>query len=114
MSPGAAGKGAGVWSYRRVSAVILSEGEVFMEKEFVLSFSSFYKAAYARDVLEENGLHSTLRKLPPQVAHSCSTGLYLRIDSIERVRRVLDERQIAIKAAYQISRISGAKTYQRV
>ena len=88
--------------------------EVVMEQEFILFFSSFFKAAYARDVLEENGLHSTLRKLPPQVAHSCSTGVYLRIDSIERVRRVLDERQIAIKAAYRISRISGVKTYEQV
>lgn len=86
-----------------------------MDKEFIMSFSSFYKAAYARDVLEENGYHSTLRKLPPQVAHSCSTGLYLRIDSIERVRSVLDERQIVAKGAYQISKNEkGVKTYNRV
>lgn len=68
-----------------------------MEKEYILSFSSFYKAAYAKDVLEENGLHSTLRRLPPQVAHSCSTGLYLRLDSVERVRQILEERQIVNK-----------------
>ena len=85
-----------------------------MENEDILSFSSFYKAAYARDVLEENGLNSTLRKLPPQVAHSCSTGLYLRIDSIERVRRILEEKQITVRGIYQISRISGTKTYKRV
>ena len=86
-----------------------------MDKEYIMSFSSFYKAAYARDVLEENGLHSTLRKLPPQVAHSCSTGLYLRLDSIERVRSVLDERQIVAKGVYQISKNEkGVKTYTRV
>ena len=87
----------------------------FMEQEYILSFSSFYKAAYARDVLEENGLNSTLRKLPAQVAHSCSTGVYLRIDSIERVRRVLDERQIAVRGIYEIRRNEkGIKTYMRV
>jgi len=85
-----------------------------MEKEYILSFSSFYKAAYARDVLEEYGLHSTLRRLQPQVAHSCSTGVYLRIDSIERVRRVLDERQIAVKGMYEISRANGTKNYRRI
>lgn len=85
-----------------------------MENEYIVSFSSFYKAAYARDVLEENGLNSTLRKLPPQVAHSCSTGLYLRIDSIERVRQILEEKQITVRGIYQISRISGTKTYKRV
>ena len=85
-----------------------------MEYEYILSFSSFYKAAYAKDVLEENGLHSTLRKMPPQVVHSCSTGLYLSIDSIERVRSILDEKQIVTKGIYQVSRIGGMKTYLRV
>lgn len=85
-----------------------------MEKEYILSFSSFYKAAYAKDVLEENGLHSTLRRLPPQVAHSCSTGLYLRLDSVERVRQILEERQIANKGIYRIDRVSGANRYTRV
>ena len=37
-----------------------------MEHEYILSFSSFYKAAYAKDVLEEHGLHSILQKLPLQ------------------------------------------------
>ena len=86
-----------------------------MEKEYIMSFSSFYKAAYARDVLEEYGLHSTLRRLPPQVAHSCSTGVYLRIDAIERVRSVLDERQIVARGIYQIQRDErGSMLYQRV
>lgn len=86
-----------------------------MEKEYIMSFSSFYKAAYARDVLEEYGLHSTLLQAPPQVAHSCSTGVYLRIDSIERVRSVLDERQIVARGIYQIQRDErGSKLYQRV
>lgn len=86
-----------------------------MDNEFIMSFSSFYKAAYARDVLEENGYHSTLRKLPPQVAHSCSTGLYLRAGSIERVQRVLDERQIVAKGVYAISKNEkGLRTYTRV
>ncbi|MGN0659007.1 MAG: DUF3343 domain-containing protein [Emergencia sp.] len=86
-----------------------------MEKEYILAFSSFYKAAYARDVLEENGLNSTLRRLPPQLAHSCSTGLYLRIDSIERVLHVLDEKEIVSKGVYQISRNeNGTRRYSRI
>lgn len=85
-----------------------------MEKEYILSFSSFYKAAYAKDVLEENGLHSTLRRLPPQVVHSCSTGIYLRIDSIGRVRQILEERQIEAKGIYRMDRVNGVKRYTRV
>ena len=85
-----------------------------MENEYILSLSSFYKAAYAKDVLEENGFHAALRKLPPQITHSCSTGLYLRIDSIERVRGVLAERQITTRGIYQVTRIGGTKSYRSV
>jgi len=85
-----------------------------MEKEYLLSFSSFYKAAYAKDVLEEHGLSSSLRRLPPQIAHSCSTGVYLRIDSIDRVRHVLKDHEIFTKGFYEIRRDGGAKTYVRV
>lgn len=86
-----------------------------MEKEYLLAFSSFYKAAYAKDVLEENGLSSSLRKLPPQIAHSCSTGVYLRIDSIERVQNVLKDHEITAKGFYEIRRgLKGNKTYVRV
>lgn len=86
-----------------------------MEKEYILSFSSFYKAAYAADVLEQNGLHSTLRKLPSLVAHSCSTGLYLRLSSIEKVRQVLEESEISCRGIYEIRRDEkGTKSYLRI
>ena len=51
-----------------------------MNQEYVISFSSFYKAAYAQDMLEEAGIASTLKKLPTELVRSCSTGLYLRTD----------------------------------
>ena len=85
-----------------------------MEKEYLLSFASFYKAAYAKDVLEEHGLRSSLRKMPPQIAHSCSTGVYLRIDSIARVQQVLKDHEIANKGCYEIRRKGSEKAYIRV
>ncbi len=86
-----------------------------MEKEYLLAFSSFYKAAYAKDVLEHHGHHSSLRKLPSQIAHSCSTGLYLRIDSIDRVRRVLKDHEIYARGFYLMERHDdGSRLYRRV
>lgn len=38
-----------------------------MNQEYVISFSSFYKAAYAQDMLEEAGIASTLKKLPTEL-----------------------------------------------
>ena len=79
--------------------LIISEGTT---KEYILSFSSFYKAAYAQDMLEEGGIASTLKKLPPELIRSCGTGLYLRAGSIQPVQQVLDEKQISTRGIYQI------------
>ena len=79
--------------------LIIPEGTT---KEFILSFSSFYKAAYAQDMLEERGISSTLKKLPPELIRSCGTGLYLRTDSIQQVIDVFDGKQIVPRGIYEI------------
>ncbi|MCI7618398.1 MAG: DUF3343 domain-containing protein [Firmicutes bacterium] len=92
--------------------LIIPEGTT---KEFILSFSSFYKAAYAQDMLEERGISSTLKKLPPELIRSCGTGLYLRTDSIQLVQQVFDEKQISTRGIYQIRRDGGnEKKYIRM
>ena len=92
--------------------LIIPEGTT---KEFILSFSSFYKAAYAQDILEERGISSTLKKLPPELIRSCGTGLYLRTDSIQLVQQVFDEKQISTRGIYQIRRDGGnEKKYIRM
>ena len=92
--------------------LIIPEGSI---KEFILSFSSFYKAAYAQDMLEESGISSTLKKLPPELVRSCGTGLYLRTDSIQPVKEVLDEKQISTRGIYQIQRDGNrGKKYVRM
>lgn len=82
--------------------------------EYIMSFSSFYKAAYARDVLEASGISSTLKKLPPELINSCGTGLYLRTDSIQQARAVLDRKNILARGIYLIEREGGKRKYTRV
>ena len=86
-----------------------------MEKEYMISFSSFYKAAYAQDVLAEAGIRSSLRKLPTELMHSCSTGLYLKTHLMDEVRKALEERQIATWGIYEITKEEkGRRKYLRV
>ena len=86
-----------------------------MEQEYILSFSSFYKAAYAEDMLEENGIHSTMKKLPAELVRSCGTGLYLRSDDIDEVLRVLDNKQIMPTGVFRIKREGkNRKSYIRI
>lgn len=86
-----------------------------MEQEYILSFSSFYKAAYAEDMLAESGIRSTMKKLPAELVRSCGTGLYLRSDDIEEVIRVLDNKQIVPIGVFRIKREGrNQKSYVRV
>lgn len=86
-----------------------------MNQEYVISFSSFYKAAYAEDMLQEAGISSTLKKLPTELVRSCSTGLYLRTDDILQVRRILSAKQITPGGIYRIQRgTNGQKGYIKI
>ncbi len=73
-----------------------------MGKDFVISFSSFYKAAYAQDVLRAKGINSKLGKLPTKLAKSCSSGLYFKNEDIGKVKAVLDNSSIAAKGIFEI------------
>jgi len=75
-----------------------------MEKEYIIAFSSFYKAAYAHDMLEEEGINATLRKLPTELTRSCGTGLYLRTSDIRRAQQVFERRQISVRGIYEIDK----------
>ena len=86
-----------------------------MEKEYVLSFSSFYKAAYAQDMLAASGINANLRKLPTELIRSCGTGLYLRINSIQPVLDVFSRKNIIPRGIYEIKRHGkGQKEYVKV
>lgn len=86
-----------------------------MEKEYILSFSSFYKAAYAQDMLEAAGIRATLRKLPTELVRSCGTGLYLRTNSIQPALDVFDRKNIVPRGVYEVSRQGkGQREYRKV
>lgn len=86
-----------------------------MEKEYIISFSSFYKAAYAQEILANSGIRSTLRKLPNELVRSCGTGLYLRADSIRPVKEALEMRQVVPRGIYEIrGRGRGQREYVKI
>lgn len=97
-----------------MSVIRAKEEEMQMEQEYILSFSSFYKAAYAQDMLEESGIRSTMKKLPTELIRSCGTGLYLRSDSIEAVAGVLERKQIVPLGIFKVKREGNKKSFIRV
>lgn len=73
-----------------------------MEKEYIIAFSSFYKAAYAQDVLAEAGIKASLARLPNELVKSCGTGIYLITHDIWAVKNVLENRGIDQRGIYEI------------
>lgn len=86
-----------------------------MEKEYILPFSSFYKAAYAQDVLDHAGITASLRKLPTELIRSCSTGLYLRTDHLQQAIEVMRGKEIRPLGLYELQRQGrGQKRYVKL
>ena len=86
-----------------------------MEKEYIISFSSFYKAAYAQEMLDSAGIHASLRKLPSELVHSCGTGLYLRTASIQPASMVFQQKQIVPRGIYEVrSQGRSGREYVRI
>lgn len=81
-----------------------------MQKEYIIAFSSFYKAAYAEDLLEEEGIRVTLRKLPIELAKSCSTGIYGKDIPVERVKAIFKEKEIYPRGIYLMGKDDKGKT----
>ncbi|MCI8630975.1 MAG: DUF3343 domain-containing protein [Firmicutes bacterium] len=85
-----------------------------MKKEYVLAFSSFYKASYAQEKLAEHGIRAAVRKLPPELMKSCGYALYLSTSSIQSVADILERDEIEFRGAYEIGDMGGKNAYKRV
>ena len=85
-----------------------------MKKEYVLAFSSFYKASYAQEKLAERGMRAAVRKLPPELMKSCGYALYLVTSSIQNVLQILERSEIDFRGAYEIIDADGNTTYKKI
>jgi len=82
--------------------------------EYLIAFSSFYKAIYAQEKLQERHIRITLKKLPPELIKSCGYALYLRTDSIQSILAALEAAQIVTKGIYLIDTSQGRTNYKRI
>jgi hypothetical protein len=71
-------------------------------KEYLISFSSFYKAAYAQEKLAKEGFSASLRKLPTELIRSCGTGLYLRTAHIQDAMEIFQRNSIIPRGVFEI------------
>ena len=82
--------------------------------EFVIAFSSFYRAVYAQEKLQENRIRSTLKKIPPDLLRSCGYAVYLKTNSIRTALDVLEKNQIMARGVYLIEYLNGTINYKQI
>ena len=70
--------------------------------EYVIAFSSFYKAVYAQEKLQENKIRSTLKKLPPNLMKTCGYAVYLKANSANAALDILEKHQIVPRGVYLV------------
>ncbi|MEA4987116.1 MAG: DUF3343 domain-containing protein [Anaerovorax sp.] len=83
-------------------------------KDYVIAFSSFYKAAYAQEKLQEQRVRSTLKKTPPKLLKSCGYALYVRTNQIQQVIDILQKSNINNSGVYEIQEQNNQIDYIRV
>lgn len=84
------------------------------DPEYLLTFSSFYKAMYGRDKLNEQGISSVLKRVPAQLLRSCGQALYVRGYDLRNVIAVLSESQIDTKGIYQVIMTDDTPEYRKI
>lgn len=82
--------------------------------EYVIAFSSFYRAVYAQEKLQENRVRSTLKKIPPNLLKTCGYAVYLKTNSINTALDILDNNQITARGVYLIEYDNGRINYKQI
>lgn len=82
--------------------------------EYVIAFSSFYRAIYAQEKLQENRIGSALKKIPPNLLRSCGYAVHLKTNSIRTALDTLEQNQITARGVYLIEHVNGTINYRQI
>lgn len=82
--------------------------------EYVIAFSSFYRAVYAQEKLQENRIRSTLKKVPPNILKTCGYAVYLKTNNIRTAMDVLDQNNITARGVYLVEITNGLLNYRQI
>ncbi len=82
--------------------------------EYVIAFSSYYRAIYAQEKLQKNRIGSTLKKIPPNLLRTCGYAVHLKTNSIRAVIDLLESHQIIARGVYLIEYVDGTVNYRQI
>ncbi|WP_312649085.1 DUF3343 domain-containing protein [Aminipila sp.] len=85
-----------------------------MKKEYLLTFSSFYKAKYAQEKIIELGVRCTVKRAPSEIVTSCGYAIYLKTDDIQKVLSIFDGEILTVKGVFLVDNSLGTTQYRKI
>lgn len=85
-----------------------------MRNEYLIGFSSFYKAAYARDLLMERKYSSIVVKMPPELLQTCGYGLSVKTANIQAILSTLNDMEVSFRSVYRVEKNEGQPKYRKI
>ncbi|HML38583.1 MAG TPA: DUF3343 domain-containing protein [Bacillota bacterium] len=82
--------------------------------EYVIAFSSFYRAVYAQEKLQENRIGSAVKKVPPNLLKTCGYAVQLKTNNIRAAMNILEQNQIMARGVYLIEYDNGKINYRQI
>ncbi|WP_130863887.1 DUF3343 domain-containing protein [Bacilliculturomica massiliensis] len=82
--------------------------------EYMIAFSSFYKAVYAQEKVQEKKIRATLKKTPPGLMKSCGYALFLRTNDIDSLVAYLEDSFIDNRGVYRVEQEDGKAYYRMI
>lgn len=82
--------------------------------EYVIAFSSFYRAVYAQEKLQESRIRSTLKKVPPNILKTCGYAVYLKTNNIKAAMDILEQSNITARGVYLVEIANGLLNYRQI
>lgn len=82
--------------------------------EYVIAFSSFYRAVYAQEKLEEYRIKSALKKIPPNLLRTCGYAVQLKTNNVYNALDILEKFQIQDRGVYLIEHENGEIKYTQI
>lgn len=82
--------------------------------EYVIAFSSFHRAVYAQEKLQENRIGAALKKIPPNLLSSCGYAVHLKTNSIGTALDILEKHQIIARGVYEVEYTNGTLNYRKI
>lgn len=82
--------------------------------EYMIAFSSFYKAVYAQEKVQEKRVRATLKKTPPGLLKSCGYALFFKSDDIGSIVAFLQDSMIDNRGVYEVEQENGKPYYNMI